>query len=349
MKFFIFSSVVTVSVTGLNYSGLILYQRRPTMTEFIISEDFPRNQVEFEKRFNDEQACRDYMAKIKWPDGFRCRSCGNQHYWISSRGLYICTRCESPNSLTANTVMHGTKKPLMFWFKAMWWFTTRQSGVNAINLKDLLGLRSYQTAWVWLHKLRRCTIRQGREQLSGNVEVDEFVIGGHQPGKRGRGANGKTIVVAAVEKERKKLGRIRLQVVPDYSGDTLKQVVTTNVSEGSTVMTDGWKGYNFFEENDSYSQIKILASKTDDKESVLPGVHLVASLVKRLILGTFQGRLDPRHLQSYLDEYVFRFNRRRSKSIGKKFMRIVEQVNKSTKTTYEQIKDGAPPFFLLAN
>ena len=135
-------------------------------------------------------------------------------------------------------------------------------------------------------------------------------------------------MVAAVEKEHKKLGRIRLQVVPDYSGDTLKQVVRTNVSEGSTVMTDGWKGYNFLDENDSYSQIKILASKTDDKESVLPGVHLVASIVKRLILGTFQGRFDPRHLQSYLDEYVFRFNRRRSKSIGKKFMRIVEQVNK---------------------
>jgi len=211
-----------------------------------------------------------------------------------------------------------------------------------------MGLGSYQTAWVWLHKLRRCTIRQGREELSGNVEVDEFVIGGQQPGKRGRGANGKTIVVVAVEKEGKKLGRIRMQVVPDYSGDTLKQVVTTNVSDGSTVMTDGWKGYNFLDES-SYSQIKILASKTADKESVLPGVHLVASLVKRLILGTFQGRIEPRHLQRYLDECVFRFNRRRSRSIVKKFMRIVEQVTTSTKTTYEQIKDGVSPFSFLAN
>ena len=318
------------------------------MTDFIIDEDFPCSQFEFENRFNSEQACRDYLANMKWPDGFHCRNCGHQEYWISARGLYICTRCESPNSLTAGTVMHGTKKPLTHWFKAMWWFTTRKSGVNAINLKDLLGLGSYQTAWLWLHKLRRCTIREGRERLSGDVEVDEFVIGGQQPGKRGRGANGKTIVVAAVEKEDKKLGRIRLQVVPDYSGDVLEQCVTTNVRPGSTIISDGWKGYNFLDDS-SYSHNQVVAAHTAKKESVLPGVHLVASLIKRLILGTFQGRFDPKHLQSYLDEYVFRFNRRRSRNIGKKFMRIAEQVTSSTKTTYKQIKAGATPFSLLAN
>lgn len=318
------------------------------MTEFFIDEDFPRNQVEFDKRFGSEQACRDYLAKMKWPDGFHCRNCGHQQYWISAKGLYICIRCESPNSLTAGTVMHGTKKPLTFWFKAMWWFTTRKSGVNAINLKDLLGLGSYQTAWLWLHKLRRCTIRQGREPLSGDVEVDEFVIGGQQPGKRGRGANGKTIVVAAVEKEEKKLGRIRLQVVPDFSGDVLEQTVMANVSAGSTVMTDGWKGYNFLDES-SYTHKEVIASKTADKQSILPGVHMIASLVKRLIISTFQGRFAPKYLQSYLDEYVFRFNRRRSRNIGKKFMRIAQQVTASTKTTYEQIKAGASSFSLLAN
>ncbi len=174
------------------------------MTEFIIGEDFPKNQFEFEKRFSIEQTCRDYLAKMKWLDGFRCRNCKHDKYWISARGLYICTRCESHNSLTAGTVMHGTKKPLTYWFKAMWWFTTRKSGVNAVYLQDLLGLGSYQIAWLWLHKLRDCTLRQNRERLSGTVEVDEFVIGGQQPGKRGRGANGKTIVVAAVEKEDKK-------------------------------------------------------------------------------------------------------------------------------------------------
>jgi transposase-like protein len=318
------------------------------MTEFIIDEDFPRSQVEFERRFSTEQACREYLAKMKWPDGFQCRACGHQAYWVSSKGLYICTRCESPNSLTAGTVMHATKKPLTYWFKAMWWFTTRKSGVNAVNLKDLLGLGSYQTAWLWLHKLRRCTIRQGRERLWGTVEVDEFVIGGEQPGKRGRGAEGKCIVAAAVEKRGKKLGRIRLQVIPDCSGDALEQFVATNVDPYSIVITDGWKGYNFLE-NSSYIHEKIVAAHTPDKNSVLPGVHLVASLVKRLVLGTFQGRFGPEHLQSYLDEYVFRFNRRTSGNIGKKFMRIAQQVITSAKITYRQIVGGHTIYSLLAN
>jgi len=318
------------------------------MTEFCIDVDFPCNQVEFEKRFNTEQACRDYLANMKWPDGFHCRSCGHSQYWISARSLYICTRCESPNSLTAGTVMHGTKKPLTYWFKAMWWFTTRKSGVNAVNLKDLLGLGSYQTAWSWLHKLRRCTIRQGRERLSGDVEVDEFVIGGQQPGKRGRGAEGKTIVVAAVEKKGKKLGRIRLQVVPNCTGNVLEQFVSINITPGSTTITDGWKGYHFLDDS-SYTHHQIVASHTSEKDSVLPGVHLVASLVKRLILGTFQGRFGPEHLQSYLDEYVFRFNRRTSRSIGKKFMRIAQQITASTKTIYNQIRGGVSPYSQLAN
>ena len=318
------------------------------MTDFFIDEDFPCSQVEFDKRFSTEQACRDYLIDMKWPDGFNCPKCGHKEYWISAKGLYICTRCESPHSLTAGTVMHGTKKPLTYWFKAMWWFTTRKSGVNAVNLKDLLGLGSYQTAWSWLHKLRRCTIRQGRDRLSGTVEVDEFVIGGQKPGKRGRGADGKTIVVAAVEKKGKKLGRIRLQVVPDCSGDVLDQFVSTNVDPGSTTITDGWKGYNFLDDS-SYTHHPIVASRTSDKDSVLPGVHLVASLVKRLILGTFQGRFGPEHLQSYLDEYVFRFNRRTSRNIGKKFMRMAQQITSSTKSTYKQIRGGTTQYFLLAN
>lgn len=318
------------------------------MTEFMITEDFPKSQLDFEGRFANEHACRDYLAKMKWPAGFICRNCTHQQYWVSARHLYICTRCESPHSLTAGTVMHATKKPLTYWFKAMWWFTTRKSGVNAVNLKDLLGLGSYQTAWAWLHKLRRCTIRKGRERLSGRVEVDEFFIGGQKPGKRGRGANGKTIVIAAVEKSGNRIGRIRLQVVPDCSGDVLELFAKIYIAPGSEVVTDGWKGYNFLDQ-DSYKHHRVVACKTSDKDSILPGVHLVASLVKRLMLGTFQGRFAPEHLQSYMDEYVFRFNRRKSRNIGKKFMRIAQQVVVSTKTVYSEIIGGASPFYLLAN
>ena len=319
------------------------------MTAFSIAEDFPESEIEFEQRFSNERACQQYLAKMKWPYGFVCRKCGHRQYWESARDIYISTRCEKPHSLTAGTVMHATKKPLVYWFKAMWWFTTRKSGVNAVNLKDLLGFGSYQTAWSWLHKLRRCTIRDGRERLSGTVEVDEFFIGGQKPGKRGRGADGKAIVVAAVEKkEHNKIGRIRLQVVPDCSGDTLEHFVSTNIDPGSHMVTDGWKGYDGIDP-EVYEHQQVVASRSDDKDSVLPGVHLVASLVKRLILGTFQGRFAPKHLQSYMDEYVFRFNRRTSRNVGKKFMRIAQQVVASSQMTVQNIVGGVPPFCPLAN
>jgi len=244
--------------------------------------------------------------------------------------------------------MHGTKKPITYWFKAMWWFTTRKSGVNAVNLQDLLGLGSYDTAWTWLQKLRRCTIRNDREKLSGIVEVDEFVLGGQKSGKRGRGAEGKTIVLAAVEKQYRRLGRIRLQICKDFSSDSLIPFIEQNVEPGSHIITDGWKGYNSISST-NYSHQVVYWAKRDDKTSVLPGVHLIVSLLKRVLLGTFQGRFDRKHLQCYLDEYVFRFNRRRSKSVGKKFMRILQQVIISIKISREQIISCDIPAVLLAN
>jgi transposase-like protein len=294
------------------------------MNEFLITEDFPKNEAEFDRAFSDERACREYLFKCRWPDGFVCPKCGCGKYWQTAKGLYMCYRCESQHSLTAGTIMHGTRWPLRAWFKAMWWFTTRKSGVNAVNLQDLLGFGSYNTAWSWLHKLRSCTVRHNREKLSGNIEADEFYLGGKATGKRGRGAQGKFAVAAAVERKGKKLGRIRLQVIEDCSGSELESFIQANVTAGSRISTDGWKGYNAIE-GLGYGHKKILQTKTADKESVLPGVHLVASLIKRLILGTFQGRLEGRYLQHYLNEYVFRFNRRATKSVGKKFFRIVQQ------------------------
>jgi transposase-like protein len=309
------------------------------MTEFIIMEDFPKSEIEFDQRFLDKSACYDYLFKMKWPNGFSCTKCGHHAYWLSSKNLYICTRCEHQHSLTAGTIMDSSKKPITYWFKAMWWFTTRKAGFNAVNLQELLGFGSYDTAWHWLQKLRRCTIRKEREKLSGDVEVDEFFIGGQKPGKRGRGSNGKTAVAAAVERKDEKIGRIRLKVIPDCSADSLLPFIDENIEAGSDVFTDGWKGYEPLDEN-IFHHHKIFQNKVDDKDSVLPGVHLVASLVKRMILGTHQGRFDPRYLQNYLDEYVFRFNRRTSKYIGKKFMRISQQIIASTKITWRQIKEN---------
>ena len=170
------------------------------MTKFTITEDFPKNEIEFDHRFSDPKACYQYLFDQKWPQGFTCKKCGHSKCWVSARNLYICTKCEHTHSLTAGTIMDSTKSPITYWFKAMWWFTTRKSGINATNLKELLGFGSYGTAWTWLQKLRRCTIRQGRSKLSGRVEVDEFFIGDQKSGKRGRGAEGKTIVAIAVER-----------------------------------------------------------------------------------------------------------------------------------------------------
>jgi transposase-like protein len=306
------------------------------MDEFVITEDFPDNEMEFDQRFGDEPGCIEYLFRLRWPEGFVCPKCRHPKCWESVRGLYICCSCEYQQSVTAGTIFHATRKPLAIWFKAMWWFSTRKSGINAIDLRQLLGLGSYKTAWEWLQKLRSCTIRNDREKLSGDIEADEFYLGGESSGKRGRGAEHKCAVAVAVERKGNVLGRLRMQVITSCTAEELIPFVTGNVISGSTITTDGWKSYNRLEE-EGYCHKKVIQSKEEDKDSVLPGVHLVASLVKRLILGTFQGRFDEKYLQRYLDEYVFRFNRRTTKSVGKRFWRIVQCAVASKPMTGKQV------------
>jgi hypothetical protein len=299
-------------------------------------EDFPKTQKEFDERFSSEQACYEYLFRIRWPQGFRCPRCGNPGHWVSARGLCICRRCEHHQSITAGTILHGTKKPLRDWFKALWWFTTRKSGVNAINLKDLLGLGSYQTAWRWLQKLRSCTIRQGRQRLSGHVEVDEFYLGGQCSGKPGRGAGHKCAVAIAVERKGRKLGRLRLQPIDSCGIRDLTAFVQAHIAPGSHIQTDGWSGYAELRTT-GYTHEPVFMTRAANKHSVLPGAHLVISLIKRLILGTFQGRFEQKYLGRYLDEYVFRFNRRTTQSVGKRFWRIVQQLAASEPITNAQL------------
>jgi transposase-like protein len=302
-----------------------------------MNEYFPKNEVEFDRRFSSEKSCLDYLFQLRWPEGFRCPRCGHPEYWHASRERYLCRQCKHQQSLTAGTIFHGTRKPLRLWFKALWWFSTSKSGVNASALKDLLGLGSYQTAWCWLQKLRTCTVFPDRSLLSGSVEVDEFYLGGEHSGQRGRGAKHKCKVAVAVERQGYKLGRLRLQVIPCCSSKVLTAFARTNITSGSQITTDAWTGYSGLTKKGFIHRV-INQTKAEDKESVLPGVHLVASLVKRVILGTFQGRFDPQYLQRYLDEYVFRFNRRTCKSIGKRFLRIVQQSVSSVPITWAQLK-----------
>jgi transposase-like protein len=241
------------------------------------------------------------------------------------RGLYWCQECNYQASVTAGTLFNDTHKPLRLWFEAMWYVVNQKSGVSALGLQRVLGLGSYHTAWNWLHKLRRAMVRPGRDRLSGEIEVDEIFIGGVRSGKRGRGAAGKMLVVIAVQEGEKGvgMGRIRLQPVADAAGESLEPAVWDMVEPGSTVRTDGWGGYNGLAEL-GYNHI-VVRKTPDLGANLLPLANRIASLLKRWLLGTHQGAVEHTHLEYYLDEYTFRFNRRTSKSRGLLFYRLLNQ------------------------
>jgi transposase-like protein len=286
-------------------------------------EDYPKTLLEFEDRFATEHACRQYLSRLRWPDGFRCPRCAGASYWLTKRGLYHCEECGLQTSVLAGTIFQDTKLPLRLWFHAIWHVTSQKYGANALGLQRVLGLGSYHTAWTWMHKLRRAMVRPSRDRLSGVIEVDETYIGGEEPGKRGRGAAGKELVIIAVQDDGKRIGRIRLQRVPDASTCSLEGAVKASVEAGSTVRTDAWIGYSRLGES-GYMH-NIVRKEADLGVNLLPKVHLVASLLKRWLLGTYQGAVRPSHLDFYLDEYTFRFNRRTSRSRGKLFYRLAQQ------------------------
>ena len=302
-------------------------------------EDYPRTILELEQRFPSDEACRQYLFEIRWPSGFSCPRCGHDVAWHMSRDLYLCAGCRFQVSVTAGTIFQDTRKPLTLWFRAMWYVTSQKPGVSALGLQRVLGLGSYRTAWTWLHKLRRAMVRPGRDRLSGTVEVDEIFIGGAKKGKRGRGADGKALVLVTAQQDGRRIGRIRLHRVEDASSASLIPAVKNCVEPGTVVCTDGWKGYlPLPSENYVHSVIR----KTDDiGDNLLPLVNLVASLLKRWLLGTHQGAVGMSHLDYYLDEYTFRFNRRTSKSPGKLFYRLMEQAVKIEPVTGVQILGGS--------
>lgn len=286
-------------------------------------EDYPKTVLEFEQRFATEEACREYLRQLRWPEGFICPRCGFARAWHSRRGLFLCQRCALQVSVTSGTIFQDTRKPLRQWFRALWYVTNQKQGVSALGLQRFLGLGSYRTAWIWLHKLRCAMVRPGRERLSGTVEVDETYIGGVHSGKRGCGATGKALVVVAVEDKGKALGRIRLCQVPDASGASLLGAIQNSVEPGSLVRTDGWRGYRRLSA-EAYDH-QVVRKEAVVGENLLPLVNRVPSLVKRWLLGTHQGAVQSSHLDYYLDEFTFRFNRRTSRSRGKLFFRLVQQ------------------------
>ena len=298
--------------------------------------DFPTTQLEFEDRFSTEEACRSYLMSLRWPDGFRCPTCGHRHGWVNKRNLIECSCCHHQASLTAGTILEGTRKPLRMWFIAMWWVCTQKTGGSAAGLKRLLGLGSYKTAWTWLHKIRMAMIRAGREKLSGRVQVDDAFVGGEESGVSGRQSFKKARIIVGVEVKEsgRGLGRIRIRHIPDFSASSLIAFVIDFVEPAAVVETDGWRGYNSLQE-EGFQHIVIRANSSPDRP--LPHVNRVISLLKRWLLGTHQGRVSPKHLQHYLDEFVFRHNRRKSKHVGLLFQRILKQSSESAPAPYKNI------------
>ncbi len=299
--------------------------------------EIPKNQIEFEKMFSTEEQCINCLREIRFPDGYKCRKCQHKEYWINKRGIMICKSCKDELSITAGTIFHKSKLPLVTIFRALWWMVAQKNGVSAIGLQRILGIGSYRTSWTWLHKFRRLMVFPGRDKLKGIVEVDETFVGGAKSGKRGRGAEGKALVVIAIEVMEKGTGRVRMSSIPDASKKSLSKFITNNVEVGSTIITDGWKGYSGITKK-GYTQkieekIKIL-----DENEMLPNVHRSASLLKRWLLGTHQNFVGEKHLPYYLDEYTFRYNRRKSKSRGLLFQRLIEQAVIHVPVEYKLIK-----------
>jgi len=298
--------------------------------------EYPKNLREFDRIFATDEACLDFLEGVRWGNGFRCQSCSADKYWTLSPGLRRCQVCRFKNYVKAGSIFDSTRLPLKIWFYGIWWVASQKTGASALNLQKNLGLGSYRSSWLMLHKIRNAMIFEDRSLLQGDVEVDEAFLGGVRSGKRGRGAEGKELIVIAAEYSgKKRIGRIRIQRVSDASAEKLEPFITTNVAKGSTVHTDGWNGYNGLEKL-GYKHLP-RKSATVHPDELLPRINIVTSLLKRWLLGTLQGRLDPKHMSSYLEEFTFRFNRRTSKVRGLLFQRVLENSIKVKPAPYRKI------------
>jgi hypothetical protein len=293
--------------------------------------DYPGTWQSFESWFADDDACREFLARVRWPDGFVCPNCGGGDAWVTARGLWMCRSCGRQSSVTAGTIFHRSRLPLRTWFAAMWFVCAQKNGVSALGLQRVLGFGSYETAWAWMHKLRRAMVRPDRELLGGEdvtVEMDSTFIGGRSQGKRGLRYANKTEVVVAVERARPRgFGRIRLATIDSSErSDELFEFIRANIAHGSVLVTDGETAYPAIAKtlHIRHEPINLNATKRPAHEA-LPAVHQVASLLKRWIAGTLHDRLDPANLDYYLDEFTFRFNRRTSRSRGLLWFRLVQQ------------------------
>lgn len=280
-----------------------------------MSQKTPKTLLEFQERFATEEACEGYLAEWRWPEGFRCPRCGGAEACrLSRRRLYQCCGCRHQTSITAGTAMHRSKLPLRTWFWAIFLVGRHKKGISALQFKSDLGLGSYRTAWLLLHKIRACFGESADYPLKGTVEVDETLIGARMKGDPpGKDPGHKAIVAAAVEVKKGGMGSLRMAHVPDYTGSSLAGFVRRWVSPSSHLVTDGWRAYDQLEK-DGYSREKVISSHQPRGASHRVGmhsIHVVFSNLKTWLAGRFHG-VRPKYLYAYLAEFTYRFNRRRS-------------------------------------
>jgi transposase-like protein len=308
---------------------------------------YPRNVAEFNRMFPGEEACLVYLAECRWPDGFRCPTCGNDAaFMLPRRRLWQCKSCGHQTSVTAGTVMHRTRTPLLTWFWAAFWMTVHKPGLSALQLQHMLGLARYETAWLILHKLRRAMVNADREPLKGTVEIDATFIGGERLGLRGgRQLPGpKALVVAiAVEVRGSGSGRCRAEVIPDATAAALSPFIVRNIEQGSTVLSDGHRGYQG--KDGVAAQGHTHLPRTEESfrlaaaDDVVPHARRAISNLKAWLLGTHRG-VGADQLPVYLDEFVFRLNRRRAPMAG--FQTLLGLGTHREPTTYDEILGARP-------
>ena len=269
--------------------------------------DFPKTATEFEKRFATEEDCRAYWIEARWGGKPACARCGSTYVWAIRGGTtFECRECDHQTSLTAGTLLEKTRKPLKMWFRAVFEISTRRTGISGMDLMRIMGFGSYKTAWTWLHKLRAALVRPEREPLGPFVQMDEALVGG-------KGGPHKELVLVAAEAG----GRVRLAHAETNDKATLKRFADAQIADDARVTSDGLASYD----SDSLGERPhetIVQTKAERHESdALQGCHWTISLLKRWLLGTHAGAVSPKHLQSYLDEFAFRQNRRKTKGVGR--------------------------------
>jgi transposase-like protein/ribosomal protein L37AE/L43A len=295
------------------------------------------NMVEFMKRFQTEEQCREALFKLRWPDGFVCPICGHREFYsVKRRNIYHCRKCEHQESITAHTIFHGSHTPLTKWFIALFMMAQDKRGISAMKLAEDIGV-SYPTAWLMLHKIREAMfVRESKYMLSEIVEVDDAYFGGpNEGGKRGRGTD-KTPSIIAVQVDKK--GRplyAKASVVDNLQGETILEATQKMIEPGSEIRTDGYKSYNRLSDNE-YEVNSKKFDPEDDPEHLL-WLHKVISNIKTFIAGTHHG-LDKKHLQRYFNEFTYRFNRRREHS--QLFMRLLNACVLASTITYKELTLG---------